>query len=725
MLVNKIHFPFSIKNITLSKKQAFKKKLVAKTEEFINRLRWHVQFRHVLEISSSDQRNKFGLKSPSRAPVVDVLKGFEKDLWNMISRIRFKDRKALSGFQNELDSKVADIISDKSNKIIKSDKTSNIYKINSVNHDKLLSKSVEKSYKLANNNWTDLINIEIEHFAEKLGIQDIVQKIRPQPAFISIKDHKPSWKRDMPTRLINPANSDLCKISKHILDKILKNLREKHQHLNQFRNSDSVLEWFDKKKGHEHLLLSYDIESFYPSITKTTLEKCMDWAEEHVIIDHYERQTIMAARRSVLFFRDEVWTKKGEPFDVTMGSSDGAEISELVGLFLLDRMDTEGVLQADLGGLYRDDGLVLIPQAMSDRDGEKLRQKIRNLFKKYGFKIKLTPISSCIDFLDIMLHSDNTYEVYHKPNANTNYVHSKSNHPKNILKNMSKNTEHRLSKLCSSKELFDKHKDFYSDILRNSDHRSVLQYDENPKRRKDGRSRPRKVVWYNPPFCLSVKTKIGKQFFDILEKHFPEPETDPETGLKPPRTGLNLILNKNTVKLSFSTMNNIAAIFKQHNKKANAKPSTDSEKTCSCPKTKICPVKKKCLTENVVYEASVTEKSGPFANQTSTYTGLASTTFKNRFYSHTSAIKNKKVNQTALSAFIHDLKDLDIEYELTWKILEVAPSYDGRFCRLCLAEKTHILFNRDPNLLNKRTELMGGCRHKEGWTFSSEPASET
>ena len=93
--------------------------------------------------------------------------------------------------------------------------------------------------------------------------------------------------------------------------------------------------------------------------------------------------------------------------------------------------------------------------------------------------------------------------------------------------------------------------------------------------------------------------------------------------------------------------------------------------------------------------------------------------------SHTSAIKNKKVNQTALSAFIHDLKDLDIEYDLTWKILEVTPSYDGRHCRLCLAENTHILFNHDPNLLNKITELMGACRHEEGWRLSSEPAFET
>ena len=83
------------------------------------------------------------------------------------------------------------------------------------------------------------------------------------------------------------------------------------------------------------------------------------------------------------------------------------------------------------------------------------------------------------------------------------------------------------------------------------------------------------------------------------------------------------------------------------------------------------------------------------------------------------------MNQTALSTFIHTLKDQDIEYELSWKILEVAPSYDGRYCRLCLAEKTHILFNSDPNLLNIRSELMGVCRHKEKWAIASGPTTET
>jgi hypothetical protein len=45
-------------------------------------------------------------------------------------------------------------------------------------------------------------------------------------------------------------------------------------------------------------------------------------------------------------------------FDVTMGSYDGAEICELVGLFILSKLEAKfGKNQV---GLYRDDGLAIL-----------------------------------------------------------------------------------------------------------------------------------------------------------------------------------------------------------------------------------------------------------------------------------------------------------------------------------------------------------------------------
>ena len=51
-----------------------------------------------------------------------------------------------------------------------------------------------------------------------------------------------------------------------------------------------------------------------------------------VIINH--------SRKSLIFHENEPWVKKegNEDFDVTMGSNDGAEISELVGLLMLSKL---------------------------------------------------------------------------------------------------------------------------------------------------------------------------------------------------------------------------------------------------------------------------------------------------------------------------------------------------------------------------------------------------
>ena len=37
---------------------------------------------------------------------------------------------------------------------------------------------------------------------------------------------------------------------------------------------------------------------------------------------------------------------------------------------------------------------------------------------------------------------------------------------------------------------------------------------------KKKRTRSRKVIWFNPPFSESVKTKVGEKFLLFIDKHF-------------------------------------------------------------------------------------------------------------------------------------------------------------------------------------------------------------
>ena len=68
-------------------------------------------------------------------------------------------------------------------------------------------------------------------------------------------------------------------------------------------------------------------------------------------------------------------------FDVTMGSFDGAEICEIVDLYLLDKLS---VLQhKENVGLYRDDGLAVVDNANGPKL-DKLRETIITIFKAEG-----------------------------------------------------------------------------------------------------------------------------------------------------------------------------------------------------------------------------------------------------------------------------------------------------------------------------------------------------
>ena len=85
----------------------------------------------------------------------------------------------------------------------------------------------------------------------------------------------------------------------------------------------------------------------------------------------------MQARKCFLFNENKPWSKKKNPeFDVTMGAWDGAEVCDLIGLFILSQLTDLNIL----AGLFRDDGL-----AVSDatpRQLEQIKKKICEIFRK-------------------------------------------------------------------------------------------------------------------------------------------------------------------------------------------------------------------------------------------------------------------------------------------------------------------------------------------------------
>ena len=69
---------------------------------------------------------------------------------------------------------------------------------------------------------------------------------------------------------------------------------------------------------------------------KKTLKNAIKFAEQHLIINIEQKTLLKHARKSLLFNNEETWIKKnGGHFDVTIGAYNGAEVCELVGIFLL------------------------------------------------------------------------------------------------------------------------------------------------------------------------------------------------------------------------------------------------------------------------------------------------------------------------------------------------------------------------------------------------------
>ena len=71
----------------------------------------------------------------------------------------------------------------------------------------------------------------------RLGIND------ENNSFVTLKDHKKNFNNNPAVRLINPVKNEMGRISEAILDTANKNIQEAMD-LNQWRNTDTIIDWF-------------------------------------------------------------------------------------------------------------------------------------------------------------------------------------------------------------------------------------------------------------------------------------------------------------------------------------------------------------------------------------------------------------------------------------------------------------------------------------------------
>ena len=149
--------------------------------------------------------------------------------------------------------------------------------------------------------------------------------------------------------------------------------------------------------------MKFEIEIFYTSISEDLLERALKFACRFTSIPTAAIDTIKRCRKSLLFSQNNAWVKKDNPeCDVTMGSYDGAEISKLVGLYLLEELTN--IIPNQSVGLFRDDGLAILPNT-SGPETERLKKKIRKLFQNNKLRITVEVGMHQTDFLDVTFNA--------------------------------------------------------------------------------------------------------------------------------------------------------------------------------------------------------------------------------------------------------------------------------------------------------------------------------
>ena len=242
----------------------------------------------------------------------------------------------------------------------------------------------------------------------------------------------------------------------------------------------------------------------------------------------------------------------------------------------------------------------------------------------------------------------------------------------------------------------------YQEALSKSGYRLKLYYNPQPPKQK--RSRSRNVIWFKSPYSANVATNIGHKFLKAINECFP------------PSHPLNKIFSRNTLKLNLSCMHNMHNLIFTHNKSVLVKQAqlqANNEKECNYRNKDSRPLSRKSLTESVVYKATVKRKD---TGVEKSYIGHTEGKFKTRYNNHTNSIRiAKHKHATALSKYLWELKESNVDYLLKWNIIRKRKSYSNlkERCNQCLHEKFVMIYYANLSSLNSRNELLSACRHRK------------
>ena len=108
--------------------------------------------------------------------------------------------------------------------------------------------------------------------------------------------------------------------------------------------------------------------------------------------------------------------------------------------------------------------------------------------------------------------------------------------------------------------------------------------------------------------------------------------------------------------------------------------------------------------------------------QIRSYYGVCEIAFKLRYANHEKTFNNIKYQtDTELSNEYWNIISANKTSNISWEILGTHKSYNqnSKRCLLCLNEKLAIALHKDDNMLNKRSEIISKCKHRNKYMLAS------
>ena len=272
--LEKFTLGYSYKNIPLATKTQYKMKLIDSINQVIRSMRWKALFTLRPETKAKD-KECYGFKSSKAPPVIKELRDFEEGLVSIAGNIKFKEYH--SEFLTKLDEDY-DKIKKEDRLVIKADKTSNLYKVNTEDYNRIVMKAVNKDYKKADADFEGKLVKEEKKLASEIGLEERIEKLVPKEAFGTFKDHKDGFLDEPKIRLLNPTKTSIGKIAKVALERVVKDVRDGSD-VNLWRNSAEVVRWFKNLPNKRMSFIGFDVVEFYPSINESLLDKAINWSK--------------------------------------------------------------------------------------------------------------------------------------------------------------------------------------------------------------------------------------------------------------------------------------------------------------------------------------------------------------------------------------------------------------------------------------------------------------